>query len=110
MGLASAMRWYIEGFRERSGVEVELEMPAEFARLHQSVEMVVFRVLQESLTNLHRHSGSKTARVRFTVDSENAIVSVQDEGKGFGDSSEQPQKVGVGVASMRERVRRRIQD
>jgi signal transduction histidine kinase len=104
MGLSAAVRWYIEGFTERSGVAVDLDMPAEFDRLPQSVEMVVFRVLQESLTNVHRHSGSKTARVQLAVDSETALLIIQDEGKGFGDGLTEPKKVGVGIAGMRERV------
>lgn len=104
MGLAAAVRWYTEGFMERSGVAVDLEMPVKFDRLPQSVEMVVFRVLQESLTNVHRHSGSKSAKVHFTIDSEKAVLAVQDLGRGFGEGLE-ANKVGVGIAGMRERVR-----
>jgi signal transduction histidine kinase len=101
MGLASAFHWYTNGFMERSGIAVELEMPAHFDRLPHSVEMVIFRVLQESLTNVHRHSESKIARVQFTVDSDRAVLAVQDQGIGFGEAK----KVGVGIAGMRERVR-----
>ncbi len=106
MGLASAVPWYVEGFKERSGIEVELETPSpEFGRLPQSVEMVLFRVLQESLTNVHRHSGSKRARIRLEVNAENAVLTVQDQGKGFGPATEERAKMGVGIAGMRERVR-----
>lgn len=103
MGLASAARWYVEGFIERSGITVDLEMPAQFDRLPQPTEMVLFRVLQESLTNIHRHSGSKLAKIHLTVDGENAVLTVQDQGKGFAERLEQP-RMGVGIAGMRERV------
>ena len=106
MGLASAMPWYVEGFRERSGIKVELQTPTpEFGRLPQPVEMVLFRVLQESLTNVHRHSGSKNARIRLEVNANNAVLAVQDQGKGFNGSTEEPARMGVGIAGMRERVR-----
>jgi signal transduction histidine kinase len=105
MGLATAARWYVEGFMERSGIAVDLEMPAMIDRLPQSIEMVLFRVLQETLTNVHRHSGSATAIIRITIDSENAVLVVQDQGRGFGVGLEEPKKIGVGIAGMRERVR-----
>jgi signal transduction histidine kinase len=106
MGLASALRWYAEGFEERSGITVELEVPSEFDRLPQPIEMVLFRVLQESLTNVHRHSGSKLARIRLAIDSENAVLTIQDRGKGFTQSEERT-RTGVGLAGMRERVQER---
>ena len=106
MGLASAMPWYVEGFRERSGIEAELETPTpEFGRLPQAVEMVLFRVLQESLTNVHRHSGSKQVRIRLNVNAQNAVLTVQDQGKGFSGGAGVPARMGVGIAGMRERVR-----
>jgi signal transduction histidine kinase len=105
MGLASAARWYVEGFTERSGINVDLDLPAQFDRLPQSTEVVLFRVLQESLANVHRHSGSKVARIQLTMNSEKAVLTIQDQGKGFRDRSEEPTKVGVGIAGMRERVR-----
>jgi signal transduction histidine kinase len=105
MGLASAARWYVEGFTERSGINVDLDLPAQFDRLPQSTEVVLFRVLQESLANVHRHSGSKVARIQLTMNSEKAVLTIQDQGKGFRDRSEEPTKVVVGIAGMRERVR-----
>lgn len=104
MGLASAVPWYVEGFMERSGVRVELDMPEHFSRLSQPLEMVLFRVVQESLTNVHRHSGSKLARIRLLVYPENIVLTVADEGKGLGLVAD-PAKTGVGIAGMRERVR-----
>ena len=79
-------------------------MPAKFDRLPQSIEMVLFRVLQESLTNIHRHSASKLADIRLELDAEFATLIVSDKGKGF-DVVQAASKVGVGIAGMRERVR-----
>jgi signal transduction histidine kinase len=104
MGLAAAARWYVEGFIERSGITVDLEIPDQFDRLPRPTEMVLFRVLQESLTNIHRHSGSKLATIRLMVDGGNAVLTVQDQGKGFAERLEQPTRMGVGIAGMRERV------
>ncbi len=104
MGLASATSWYVEGFMERSGITVDLEMPAQFDRLPQSTEVVLFRVLQESLTNVHRHSGSRLARIGLTVDFKNVVLTIQDQGRGFGERLEEPTRMGVGIAGMRERV------
>jgi signal transduction histidine kinase len=105
MGLASAIPWYLEGFKERSGIEVELEMPPQLARLPQSVELVLFRVLQESLTNIHRHSHSPLAKVRLLVDEKRTVLVIEDHGKGFDSSNGLHSKAGVGIASMRGRVR-----
>jgi signal transduction histidine kinase len=105
MGLASAVPWYVEGFTERSGVRVDLDMPCEFSRLSQSVEMVLFRVVQESLTNVHRHSGSKSATIRLLVHSDHVELTIQDQGKGLGGLVADPANTGVGIAGMRERVR-----
>jgi signal transduction histidine kinase len=105
MGLASAARWYVEGFTERSGIAVDLAMPPDFNRLPDPVEMVLFRLLQESLTNVHRHSESKRARITLVIDSENAVLTIQDQGRGFDVHAEDPARLGVGVVGMRERVR-----
>jgi PAS domain S-box-containing protein len=100
LGLAAAVRWYVEGFTARSGIHVDLHMPEDLPRLGTDVEMVLFRVLQEAITNVHRHSGSKTAAVSIGADSAQAWVEVQDFGKG------NPQfQPGVGMTGMRERVR-----
>jgi signal transduction histidine kinase len=104
MGLASAVPWYVEGFTERSALRVDVDMPSEFSRLSQPVEMVLFRVVQESLTNVHRHSGSKSATIRLLVQSDNVELTIQDQGKGLVGLVE-PAKTGVGIAGMRERVR-----
>ncbi len=109
LGLGSAVDYYVEGFAVRSGIRVEIEKPGDLARLGNDVEILLFRVLQESLTNVHRHSGSKTATVRIGADSQKAWLEVQDQGNGSfkvsdGRSSE-PFRAGVGITGMRERVR-----
>lgn len=105
MGLASAVPWYVEGFTERSGVETELDLPKEIDRLPDAVELALFRVLQESLTNILRHSGSKRARIALHFENGRVRILIQDFGRGFGTSNGQPAKSGIGIASMRERVR-----
>ena len=103
LGLASAAQWYVEGFAARSGIRVELEIPERLDRLGNDVELVLFRILQESLTNIHRHSGSKTAAVRIGADSQLARLEVQDHGKGSGSSG--AFRPGMGITGMRERVK-----
>jgi signal transduction histidine kinase len=105
MGLASAIPWYVDGFVERSGIDVKLDLPPNLQRLPALVELTVFRLIQESLTNIHRHSGSKVALIRLTLKDDVADLVIEDRGKGFGSGNGQPLKVGVGMASMRERVR-----
>jgi signal transduction histidine kinase len=109
LGLASAVRWYVEGFSGRSGIRVQIEMPEELGRLGNDVELVLFRVLQESLTNIHRHSGSRTATIRIGMDSQYASLEVQDQGKGKGKSnpniSADGFRPGIGITGMGERVK-----
>lgn len=107
-GLSSALSWYVQGLKERSGLEVKLTIPEKFERLPADMELVVFRIVQESLTNVHRHSGSKTASVSVGRQGDKVIVEVKDEGRGM--SAEklahiQSQGSGVGISGMRERVR-----
>lgn len=104
MGLASAMAWYVDGFTQRSGIEVQLNRPPQGIRFARPLELALFRVLQESLTNIHRHSGSKVATVRLRTENGQAILTVEDQGKGIV-SEEYPAKTGVGISGMRERVR-----
>jgi signal transduction histidine kinase len=105
IGLASAIPWYAEGFTERSGVAVQVELPEGLERLPQPMELVLFRVLQESLTNIHRHARTKTALVALEVQDGHARLVVEDGGQGFDFMHGQPEHPGVGIASMRERVR-----
>jgi signal transduction histidine kinase len=106
-GLASAVRWYVEGFGQRSGIEAELELPSDLGRLPVTVETAVFRILQESLTNVHRHSGSKRVQVELAKNKDRMILTVRDFGRGIPAESldaSNGRSIGVGLAGMRERV------
>ncbi|MGP0070877.1 MAG: ATP-binding protein [Bryobacteraceae bacterium] len=100
LGLESALSRYIDGFIRRSGIQVEVEVPSDLGRVPQAVETAVFRIVQECLTNVHRHSGSSTGRVRLTRCSSSLILEVMDAGHGFGPDT----PPGVGIAGMRGRV------
>jgi PAS domain S-box-containing protein len=107
-GLSSALRWYIDGLAERSGLSIELDISDTFERLAPETELTIFRLVQECLTNIHRHSGSKTAIIRIVRDSDKIYAEVQDHGKGISQqrlAEMQSQGVGVGIRGMRERVR-----
>ncbi|HTC65843.1 MAG TPA: PAS domain S-box protein [Candidatus Acidoferrum sp.] len=101
-GLSSAIRWYVDGLAERSGLMIELNIPDDLERLAPEVELAIFRLVQECLTNIHRHSGSKTAVIRIAREADNIYAEVQDHGKGI---SQERLAVGVGIRGMRERVR-----
>ena len=107
-GLASALRWYVEGFTQRSKIQVEAEFPDDFGRLSQELETAVFRVVQECLTNIHRHSGSLTAKVRIARFSGLVRVEVSDRGKGIAPEKRREMErfgtLGVGLRGMRERI------
>jgi len=81
-GLKSAIPWYLEGFSLRSGIKTSLEISDDFGRLPRDLELALFRVLQEALTNVHRHSGSATADVRLSRVSGDATLEIRDYGKG----------------------------
>jgi signal transduction histidine kinase len=103
-GLESALRWYVEGFTQRSNIAVDLVVGDDVGRLASDLEIALFRVVQESLTNVHRHSGSRVAIVRIARDVEQVALEVRDEGK----STIVGRKIftpGVGILGMRERLR-----
>jgi signal transduction histidine kinase len=108
-GLTSALRWYLEGFTQRSKIQVESDFPDDFGRLSQELETAIFRVVQECLTNIHRHSGSPTAKVRIARSNGFVFVEVSDSGRGIAPEKrlemEASGVVGVGVRGMRERIR-----
>ncbi len=107
-GLPSALRWYIEGFGERSKIEVHLEIDPDLGRLSQDMEMTIFRVIQECLTNIHRHSGSKQAHIRVLGSGTEIRLEVRDYGRGMPAASNNDSpyfRYGVGIQGMRERVR-----
>jgi two-component system NarL family sensor kinase len=106
-GFSSAAQWYIEGFAKRSGMKVRMDFAPAVERLRDPIEIALFRVLQESLTNVHRHSGTSEVDISFRRDAQVAILEVRDYGRGMpnGRSSQHPVKdSGVGLAGMRERL------
>jgi signal transduction histidine kinase len=108
-GFASAARWYVDGLAKRSGIEVNLEIPGDLARLPHAVELGLFRVLQESLTNVHRHSASPAVDIRLNLDADHVILEIRDYGCGIPQElvrrfQEDGTGVGIGLAGMRERV------
>jgi PAS domain S-box-containing protein len=110
LGLISAVNWYVDGFGERSGLQLDLALPAELPRFESSSELTIFRALQECLTNIHRHSGSKTAAVTLELDGSQLVLEVRDAGKGIeketlGGWLINKKRPGVGISGMRERVR-----
>ena len=108
MGLSSALEWYVDGFGKRSGILTTLELASDFGRVNSDLEIAVFRLVQECLTNVHRHSGSSKAVVRLKRSRQAVTLEIEDEGHGIA-----PEKkslllgsgpVGVGLRGMRERV------
>ena len=109
LGGLSAVRWYAEGFAGRSGVKVDLDLPATFGRLPQDVETALFRVVQESLINIHRHAASPSAQIRLRVDTGCLALEIEDRGRGMPREliAQMPSgggALGVGIAGMRERL------
>jgi len=105
IGLDSAVPWFVDGFMQRSGIQVHLEKSTFKKRVPQAAEVALFRVLQESLTNIHRHSGSKDAKITLRVENDIVVLRVEDHGVGFSAENGSLVKPGVGIASMRERLR-----
>jgi signal transduction histidine kinase len=109
-GFVSAAGWYVEGYGQRSGINVTLDAPSDLSRLPDAIELALFRVLQEALTNVHRHSGATTAAVVVRQDAENLILEIKDNGNGIPEDllrhfQSTGAGVGVGIAGIRERVR-----
>jgi PAS domain S-box-containing protein len=108
VGLSAALNWYVQGLVERSHIDIQLSISEDLGRLTPDLELIVFRLVQECLTNVHRHSGSKSAAIRLTREDDNVFLEVQDQGQGIS-----PQRLldiqthasGVGIQGMRERVR-----
>jgi PAS domain S-box-containing protein len=107
-GLTSALSWYVQGLGERSGLAIELNIANNFGRLPADMELAIFRVVQECLTNIHRHSGSKSADIRIGREDDRIRIDVEDRGKGMSAdrvAEIQARGSGVGIRGMRERVR-----
>ena len=109
VGLASGLRSYLDGFTERSKIRVDLEIPEDLGRLPQDLETAIFRIVQECLTNIHRHSQSPIARIRITRSDSQVSLEVEDKGKGIPPEKRQAMDsegvAGVGIRGMRERLR-----
>jgi len=107
-GLASALRWYVDGFSGRSRIEVKLDMPLELERLPNEVELSIFRIVQECLTNVHRHSGNPSAAIRITHEDHSLRIEIEDDGTGASRDKERAfdakSQTGVGIRGMRERA------
>jgi two-component system NarL family sensor kinase len=107
VGLPYALDWYCDGFAERSGIKVQLEISPDFGRLPGDMEIAIFRVVQECLTNIHRHSGSATASIRLLRAPDDILLEVTDSGTGIPPHRLNGGRVveGVGMMGIHERMR-----
>jgi PAS domain S-box-containing protein len=111
VGLRSAIQWYLEGFSQRSSIKTNFDADPEFGRFSREIELALFRVLQESLTNVHRHSGSATAEIKLAKNNGQVILQVRDHGKGISpqllEESDRDWlgSLGVGLRGMNERIK-----
>jgi PAS domain S-box-containing protein len=106
-GLYSAVSWYVQGLQERSGLDARLDISKDFGRLPGDMELVIFRLVQECLTNIHRHSESKTASIQISRESNQITLDIRDQGKGMSSvrlAEIQSGVSGVGIRGMRERL------
>jgi PAS domain S-box-containing protein len=102
-GLLPALHWYFDGLRKRSGLRIVFDVkPLQFPRLSPDLETAIFRVIQEAVTNIYRHSGSEDARIEIALDSDRVAIRVRDFGKGIGPTAS---TAGVGISGMKERVK-----
>ena len=105
-GLSSAVRWYVDGFSERSKINVALDIPSDCGRLSSEIEIAVFRMVQECLTNVYRHSGSKTCSIAMQRDAEHLRIQIADQGRGIrGKMEAETTSRGLGLRGMQERLR-----
>jgi len=107
VGLVSALRWFLEGLSDRSGIRVVLEVePPDLPRMRSELETAIFRIVQEALTNMFRHSGARNGIVRLVAKDGIIFVTVRDDGKGIEEQVIQlrPESLGVGIGGMRQRV------
>jgi PAS domain S-box-containing protein len=106
-GLSPALNWYLQGLRERSGLEITKSIPENFGRLSREMELAIFRIVQECLTNVHRHSGSNVAAIRMDRIDGGVFLEIEDAGGGISPErllEIQSQGAGVGIRGMRERI------
>lgn len=108
VGLRAALKWYLEGFTKRSGIETDLDVqPSTFPRMAPELETAVFRIVQEALTNVFRHSGARKGWVTILKQDGQVVVTVRDDGKGISDhvAEFRPDSIGIGIGGMRQRVK-----
>jgi signal transduction histidine kinase len=108
VGLRSALQSYVGGMTKRSGIETLIEVqPSDFPRLVPDLEIALFRIVQEALTNVFRHSGARNAQVTLLMDDSHVVVKVRDDGKGIAEQTAnfRPGSIGVGVSGMRQRIK-----
>jgi signal transduction histidine kinase len=108
-GLVSALRWYVEGFSQRSGIIVRLDLSEEFPRVDRELETALFRIVQEGLTNIHRHSGGQKAHIELKAQDQEISTTIADDGHGMSPemlSSVGKGQGGVGLMGMYERVKK----
>jgi PAS domain S-box-containing protein len=110
LGLLSAIRWLADGFRERTSIEVRLDLPERIERLPPEEELSLFRIAQEALTNVHRHSASPWVAIRLKIQSNSIMLEIEDAGRGLPlaydtSTAGTGASLGVGLAGMRERIR-----
>jgi PAS domain S-box-containing protein len=103
-GLVSATQWLADGFAKRSGIAVSVRMAPDFGRLPRAIELALFRIVQETLTNVHRHADSPSVRIVLRRGRSSVLLAVSDAGRGL--SSAEASSEGVGIPGMRERLRR----
>jgi signal transduction histidine kinase len=109
-GLESALTWYAAGFSERSGIQIDVQIDPDLGRFVQELELILFRIVQEALGNIHRHSGSSTAKIALSRTASEVRLLVSDQGCGLPKEVVAPEpgsvpRVGVGIGGMRERAR-----
>jgi PAS domain S-box-containing protein len=110
VGLGSALPWFVSGYAQRTGIHVDLEMPPTLTRLPGDIELALYRIVQEGLTNIHLHSGSKRAHICLRFRPSQAVLIVADEGHGIPPGVlergwRRDEKLGIGISGMRERIR-----
>jgi len=108
VGLLSALRWYVEGFAQRSGIETSIDVrPSDFPRLGSDMETTIFRIVQESLSNVFRHSGARRVCVTLNLHDGNVAATVHDDGRGIEEqvAEQQPGSIGIGIGGMSQRAK-----
>jgi len=108
VGLLSAITWYVDGLQERSGIETSLDVqPREFPRLAPELETAIFRIVQEALTNVFRHSEARRAWITLTHREGKTLVAVRDDGRGIDErvAELQPDSVGIGIGGIKQRAK-----